>query len=263
MGDENLNPLEELKRLDQQVGLVSSLEGLKPIYYRLDEIAKQYANDFEVQLVVGDIKQHLVNRGTKLKEQEATIATPLANLPPPLFPVASAPPPLATPPPMPPQSAPPPVPITNAPTKAIAQPPAPPPIAPVAAVPPHASVLRAASAYPDASANAGRGTDSAAHSDFFGSHSADAFSAHQRVSLHRAAGHSADASRRAASHETAEWGQRASSAKAEASSLEESADLRCGSRTPGRRWRHRILRLHAPEESQSRGRTGSRDPRRD
>ena len=76
MGDENLNPLEELKRLDQQVGLVASLEGLKPIYYRLDEIAKQYANDFEVQLVVGDIKQHLVNRGTKLKEQEATIATP-------------------------------------------------------------------------------------------------------------------------------------------------------------------------------------------
>ena len=29
MGDENLNPLEELKRLDQQVGLVASLEGLK------------------------------------------------------------------------------------------------------------------------------------------------------------------------------------------------------------------------------------------
>jgi len=89
VGDENLNPLEELKRLDQQVGLVASLEGLKPIYYRLDEIAKQYANDFEVQLVVGDIKQHLVNRGTKLKEQEATIATP---------PAMSAPPPLVAPP---------------------------------------------------------------------------------------------------------------------------------------------------------------------
>ena len=87
MGDENLNPLEELKRLDQQVGLVASLEGLKPIYYRLDEIAKQYANDFEVQLVVGDIKQHLVNRGTKLKEQQANVATPPAMAtPPPMAP---------------------------------------------------------------------------------------------------------------------------------------------------------------------------------
>ena len=82
MADENLNPLEELKRLDQQVGLVASLEGLKPIYYRLDEIAKQYANDFEVQLIVGDIKQHLVNRGTKLKEQEATVTS--SSAPPPM-----------------------------------------------------------------------------------------------------------------------------------------------------------------------------------
>src|ERR1019366_3585400 len=124
VGDENLNPLEELKRLDQQVGLVASLEGLKPIYYRLDEIAKQYSNDFEVQLVVGDIKQHLVNRGTKLKEQQATIATPPApypaqpSAPPPMTPPMpptrpavrprikttgqpTSPPPIATPPPMP------------------------------------------------------------------------------------------------------------------------------------------------------------------
>ncbi len=116
MGDENLNPLDELKRLDQQVGLVASLEGLKPIYYRLDEIAKQHANDFEVQLVVGDIKQHLVNRGTKLKEQEATIATPPAMAPPPPLP-----------PPMP----------AAPPTKTIAQPPpALPPTPPPMAAPP-------------------------------------------------------------------------------------------------------------------------------
>jgi hypothetical protein len=127
VGDENLNPLEELKRLDQQVGLVASLEGLKPIYYRLDEIAKQNANDFEVQLVVGDIKQHLVNRGTKLKEQEATIATPPAMVSPPPLAVPQAPPPLPpqAPPPMPAaktvSQAPPPVPVSA--------PPAPPPIA--------------------------------------------------------------------------------------------------------------------------------------
>ncbi len=124
MGDENLNPLEELKRLDQQVGLVASLEALKPIYYRLDEIAKKYPNDFEVQLVVGDIKQHLVNRGTKLKEQEATIATtpaaPPPAAPPPIPETASqplpkivippAPPSMATPPPVP-EVPPPPAPV--------------------------------------------------------------------------------------------------------------------------------------------------------
>ena len=118
MGDENLNPLEELKRLDQQVGLVASLEGLKPIYYRLDEIAKQYSNDFEVQLVVGDIKQHLVNRGTKLKEQQATIATlkEQPGAPPPM--PASGP---TVPPPTPPSVPPPP--------KTVAQPSSPSPIA--------------------------------------------------------------------------------------------------------------------------------------
>jgi hypothetical protein len=122
VGDENLNPLEELKRLDQQVGLVASLEGLKPIYYRLDEIAKQYSNDFEVQLVVGDIKQHLVNRGTKLKEQEATIAPPAMS---------------AAPPPLPPQAPPvPPKPIVIPPPKTIAQPP--PPQAPPPPIPPAA-----------------------------------------------------------------------------------------------------------------------------
>ncbi|MGA3186273.1 MAG: PEGA domain-containing protein [Bryobacteraceae bacterium] len=110
MADENLNPLEELKRLDQQVGLVASLEGLKPIYYRLDEIAKQYANDFEVQLVVGDIKQHLVNRGTRLKEQEATLGSAPAMAPPPPLPppiVSSAPTQTYTPPPPPPPTPPP------------------------------------------------------------------------------------------------------------------------------------------------------------
>lgn len=139
MGDENLNPLEELKRLDQQVGLVASLEGLKPIYYRLDEIAKQYANDFEVQLVVGDIKQHLVNRGTKLKEQEATIATPPAmSAPPPIpppVPAASAPPPVpvqAMPPPMAsPAGVPPPMPASAQPTRTVSPPAAAPPPVPI------------------------------------------------------------------------------------------------------------------------------------
>jgi hypothetical protein len=133
VGDENLNPLEELKRLDQQVGLVSSLEGLKPIYYRLDEIAKQYANDFEVQLVVGDIKQHLVNRGTRLKEQQANIPTPPAMaVPPPIKIPPVQPPPMAAPPPIPsapkPSAPPPPIPSAAPPPFSAPPPmPAPPP----------------------------------------------------------------------------------------------------------------------------------------
>jgi hypothetical protein len=63
-----MNPLDELKYLDQQVELVTELADLKPIFVRLDEIARQNPDDFEVQLVVGDVKQHLVNRGTKIKE---------------------------------------------------------------------------------------------------------------------------------------------------------------------------------------------------
>src|SRR5947199_10465063 len=85
-----MNPLDELKNLDQQVDQIGDLSGLKPIFYRLDEIARKHTNDFEVQLVVGDIKQHLVNRGTVLQ-----------NSPPsggPMAPAAMSPPPLGPPP---------------------------------------------------------------------------------------------------------------------------------------------------------------------
>ncbi len=88
MGAQNLNPFDELKTLDRQIDLVSDLAALKPIFQRLDEIAKENPSDFEVQLVVGDIKQHLVNRGSRLKEQQQT-----APPPPPLPPTVAARPP--------------------------------------------------------------------------------------------------------------------------------------------------------------------------
>ncbi|HLJ13025.1 MAG TPA: PEGA domain-containing protein [Bryobacteraceae bacterium] len=62
------SPLDELKRLDEQVEQVSDLAGLKPVFYRLEEISKQFSGDFEVQLVVADVKQHLVSKGMRLKE---------------------------------------------------------------------------------------------------------------------------------------------------------------------------------------------------
>lgn len=82
MGAENLNPLEELQHLDQQVEGINDLEALKPIFYRLDQIAKQNEADFEVQLVVGDIKQHLVNRGIRLKAQTTAPPVPVTAVPP-------------------------------------------------------------------------------------------------------------------------------------------------------------------------------------
>jgi outer membrane biosynthesis protein TonB len=143
VGSENLNPLAELKGLDQQVDKVTELAGLKPIFFRLDEIAKQHPHDFQIQLVVGDIKQHLVNRGTRIKEmqQTATQQPPTPATPQP--PVESAPPapPAAAPPPPPPPAKP--QPVASAPPSAEKKP-APPPPAPKAPppAPPPAAVSK-------------------------------------------------------------------------------------------------------------------------
>ncbi len=91
MGPENLKPIDELKSLERQIELVNDLAGLKPIFFRLEEIAKQNANDFDVQLAVGDLKQHLVNRGAKLKEMKEAKPKPSG-------PAVGAPPPIAAPP---------------------------------------------------------------------------------------------------------------------------------------------------------------------
>src|SRR5712691_192717 len=95
---ENLNPLAELKSLDAQVEQVNDLAGLKPIFFRLDEIAKTNSDNFEVQLVAGDVKQHLVNRGNKLKAQQPQAPPPSAvGMPPPI--PTSGPPPIDLTPP--------------------------------------------------------------------------------------------------------------------------------------------------------------------
>ena len=95
MGPQNLYPLDELKSLDDQVESVNDLAGLKPIFFRLDEIAKQHANDFDIQLAVGDIKQHLVNRGAKLKQVKQPAPTASTPPPSPMPAMPAAPPPSA------------------------------------------------------------------------------------------------------------------------------------------------------------------------
>ena len=68
MGPQNQNPLDELQSLDEQIGQTTELAGLKPIFFRLDEIAKAHPGDFEVQLSVTELKQKVVTRGTALKQ---------------------------------------------------------------------------------------------------------------------------------------------------------------------------------------------------
>jgi PEGA domain len=129
VGTENLKPLDELKSLDRQIESVQELAGLKPIFFRLEEVAKANVNDFDVQLAVGDIKQHLVNRGTKLRETTDARPVPAAAPPPP--PVQAPPhvPTQAPPPPQAPMGGPP-IPASTSPRPPSASPPVPPPLGP-------------------------------------------------------------------------------------------------------------------------------------
>ena len=109
VGSESLNPLDELKRLDQQVDQVPDLAGLKPIFARLDEIAKAHSGDFEVQLAADDVKQHVVRRGKALREMtraQASMAPPA--IPPVVESPAAAPPAAPSAPPTAPSAPPPP-----------------------------------------------------------------------------------------------------------------------------------------------------------
>ena len=92
MAPQNPNPHDELKSLDRQVETVTDLAGLKPIFFRLEEIARDHPNDFQVQLAVGDMKQHLVNRSAKIKQIQETMP---ASVPPPMAPSGPPPPPAA------------------------------------------------------------------------------------------------------------------------------------------------------------------------
>ncbi len=73
MGPQNQNPLDELQSLDEQIGQTTELVGLKPIFFRLDELAKEHPGDFEVQLGVTELKQKVVTRGTALKQLAQTM----------------------------------------------------------------------------------------------------------------------------------------------------------------------------------------------
>ena len=73
--------VDELNRLDSRIDAVVDLNELKPIFYRLEEINREHSADFDVQMLVSDVKQHLMARGMYLKQQGAvpTASNPVAN----------------------------------------------------------------------------------------------------------------------------------------------------------------------------------------
>jgi len=117
VGVENLNPHEELLKLDRQIQAATDLAALKPLYFRLNEIMQAYPGDFDVQFTGNDVKQHLMTRGRLLKMQETAPPPPpsaMPVMPPPPLPTDwpdAAPPPGAPPEPpvlpVAPQTAPP------------------------------------------------------------------------------------------------------------------------------------------------------------
>lgn len=76
VGVENVNPHEELKRLDEQIKLATELAALKPIYFRLNDIIQAFPGDFDIQFTGNEIKQRLMARGMLLKQQETSAPPP-------------------------------------------------------------------------------------------------------------------------------------------------------------------------------------------
>ena len=88
----NVNPHEELKRLDEQIKSATEFAALKPVYFRLNEIIQAFPGDFDVLFTGDEIKLRLIARGTLLKQQETS--PPPAPSPPAM--PAAQPPPLPT-----------------------------------------------------------------------------------------------------------------------------------------------------------------------
>ncbi|HUK16942.1 MAG TPA: PEGA domain-containing protein [Bryobacteraceae bacterium] len=80
---ENVNPHEELKRLDEQIKSATELAALKPIFYRLNTLIQTFPADFDVQFTGNEIKQRLIERGMLLKQQETSPPGAPDSVPPP------------------------------------------------------------------------------------------------------------------------------------------------------------------------------------
>ena len=112
--------LSELRRFDANLRDAKSIEDLKPVYYRLEELTQAYPTDATMQTTIADVRTKMVACGQRLMElqntaeREASKKSPMGAFTPPVaqptqvFPSASAPsypPPVQMPPP--PQAPPP------------------------------------------------------------------------------------------------------------------------------------------------------------
>ena len=82
-------PLDELQLLAGQVDAAKDLIALKPLYDRVEEIARESGSDFEVQVAAEDLRQVIIAKGVKLRRSRERVivhTTPPAALPPPATP---------------------------------------------------------------------------------------------------------------------------------------------------------------------------------
>ena len=66
MNDPIIEAKRELTDLANHISSSTTLEQLRSIFYRVDEIAKFFPADFEIQLAAGDIKQGIATAGARL-----------------------------------------------------------------------------------------------------------------------------------------------------------------------------------------------------
>jgi hypothetical protein len=99
VGAENANPLNELQDLGRQIDQAEDLDVLKPIFARVDQLAKLHSGDLDVQLSTEELKQRIVERGKTLRAASSDrmrgvnppSAAPVAVAPPPASPQALEP----------------------------------------------------------------------------------------------------------------------------------------------------------------------------
>jgi PEGA domain len=77
--------LEELKKLGASIDKVTDLDHLKPIFFRIEELATQYPQDVELAAGIAAVKAHLVQHGQRLinlqSSQQAQAPTPAPRTP--------------------------------------------------------------------------------------------------------------------------------------------------------------------------------------
>jgi hypothetical protein len=87
--------LEELRRLGQQLDAgIDTLTGLQPLFSRVEQLAREHAGDFEVELLAHELKQRILTRGAAINRQ-TPVPPPLTVPTPP--PIAERAPPIAEP----------------------------------------------------------------------------------------------------------------------------------------------------------------------